>query len=63
MMIAANHGLWLQLMNQRVRAGKLPIRVRLVPHSVEPDAANLPIARQQLAQLPVHEIQVRFPIP
>ncbi len=63
MMIAADHGLRLQLMNQRVRSRKMPIRVRLVPHSVEPDAPDLSVVRQQFPQLPVHEIQVGIPIP
>src|SRR5690242_7152929 len=50
-MVAANQSLRLQLMNQRVGACEMPVRVRLVPHSVKPDAADLSIIRKQLAQL------------
>ena len=63
MMIASDERLRLELMNQAVGAGEMPIRVRLVPHSVEPDAADLSVIRQQLTQLPVHEIQVGVPVP
>src|ERR1700756_3488993 len=50
-------------MNQRVGAREMPVRVWLVPHSVEPDAPDLSIIRKQLAQLSIHEIQIRIPIP
>src|SRR5207253_3762965 len=50
-------------MNQPVSAGEMPIRVGLVPHSIEPDAADLSVVRQQLAQLSVHKTQVGIPIP
>jgi len=63
MMIAADQRLRLQLMNQRVSSGKVPISFRFVPHPVEPNAANFSIVRQQLPQLPVHEIEIRIPIP
>src|SRR5439155_26763973 len=62
MMIASDERLRLELMNQAVGAGEMPIRVRLVPHSVEPDAADFSVIRQQLTQLPVHEFQVGVPI-
>ena len=63
MMIAADQGLRLELMNQPVSAGEMPIRIELVPHSVEPNSPDLSIIRQQLSQLPVHKIQVSIPIP
>src|ERR1700693_1436413 len=40
----------------------MPVGVGLVPHSVKPHASDLPVVGQQLAQLSVHEIQVRVPV-
>ena len=61
--IAANQRLRLQLVNHGVRALKMPIRVGLVPHPVEPHAAKFSIVRKQLAQLPIHEVQIGIPVP
>ena len=41
----------LQAMDQRVRAIEPPVGVGLVPHAVEPDAADRAVVRQQLGEL------------
>src|SRR5437879_2855891 len=48
-MIASDQRLRLELVNQPVGPREMPIGVRLVPHSVEPDAANISVVCQQLA--------------
>src|ERR1700689_5182589 len=57
-MVAPYEGVWLQAMNKSVGALQSPVRVRLVPHTVEPDAAYLPVLRKQFRQLCIHEIEV-----
>src|SRR5207248_5545286 len=51
-----------ELMNHAVRPRQMPIRVGLVPHAVKPHAAEFSVIRQQLAQLPVHEVQISIPV-
>src|SRR5437667_10925988 len=52
----------LQPMNQRVGLWQTPIGVRLIPHPVEPNAANRPIIREQLGELRVKEVEIAIPV-
>src|SRR5437764_226759 len=52
----------LQAMDQRVGAGQPPLGIGLVPHAVEPDAADRTVATEQFGQLAVHEIQIACPV-
>ena len=63
MMIGADQGLRLELVNQRVGAIELPLGVGLVPPAVEPDATDVAVAAEQLAQLSVHVLDVSRPGP
>src|SRR6266568_8001313 len=53
----------LQAMDQGICRWQPPIGVRLIPHPVEPDAADRTVTCEQLSQLLVHEIQVARPAP
>src|SRR5256885_8391502 len=50
------------LMNQRVGLRQPPVRVRFVPHPVEPDPAEWPVVREQLSELGVEEVEVAIPV-
>src|SRR5206468_8772257 len=52
----------LETMDQRVRRPESPVGVGLVPHTVEPDAADRAILGQQLLELPIHEAEVAWPL-
>ena len=41
-------------MNQRVRRLELPVGLRLIPHTVEPDATDRPVVGEQLGELRIH---------
>ena len=62
MMIAADQCGRLELVNQRIRALQLPIRVGLIPHAIEPDSRDVAIVRKQLRKLRVHEIEITLEI-
>src|ERR1041385_8137039 len=49
-------------MNQTVRAVQMPVRVWFIPPAVEPDAGDLSIAGEQLAELIVHESEIAVPV-
>ena len=61
-MVGADEGLWLQLVNQPIGAIELPRRLGTIPPAVEPDAANLAVIGQQLAKLAVHVLDVARPL-
>src|SRR4029078_8409446 len=61
-MIGADERLGLQFVNQGVGAIQLPRRLGAVPPAVEPDAADLPVIRQQLSQLTVHVVDIAGPL-
>ena len=56
MMIGNDECGGLQLVNERVGLGEMPVGVGLVPHAVEPDAADGAVVGEQLAQLAVHVV-------
>ena len=52
----------LQAVDQIVRARELPVGAWLVPHAIEPDAADLAVIRKELAELGVHVVEVAVEI-
>ena len=63
MMIRADQRLRLELVDQRVGPIEMPLRVRAIPPAVEPDAADVAVVGQQLAQLPVHVLEILVEVP
>src|SRR5206468_6099005 len=61
-MVAPHQGLGLELVDEAVRLREAPVRVRLVPPAVEPDPADLAVAREQLLQLAVHVVEIAIPL-
>jgi hypothetical protein len=61
-MVVADEGGRLQLVDHPVRLREPPVRVRLVPPPVEPDATDLAVVREQLAELAVHVVEVAVPV-
>src|SRR6266487_2685927 len=51
----------LQAMDQGICRWQPPIGVRLIPHAVEPDAADRTVVCEQLRQLAIHEVEVAWP--
>src|SRR5260370_9670362 len=58
MMIAADQRRRLEDVNQRVSLRDAPVAIRLVPHPVKPDAADVAVAGRHLTKLAVHEFQI-----
>src|SRR5207248_11803249 len=44
----------LELMNERVSFGEMPVGIGLVPHAVEPDAADGAVVGEEFGELAVH---------
>src|SRR5260370_17797883 len=63
MMIAADQRRRLEAVNQRVSLRDAPVGIRLVPHPVKPDAADVAVAGQQLAKLAVPALEILLPLP
>ena len=62
MMVGADERLRLELVDQCIRGVEPPRRIGPIPPAVEPDAADLAVVGQQLAQLPVHVLDVPRPL-
>src|ERR1700729_775770 len=63
MMVWNNERGRLQLMNERVCLGEVPVGIRLIPHSIEPDATNGSVICKQFTQLSIHVVvEVQVPI-
>src|SRR5262252_9464426 len=56
--IAADQGGGLELMNQRICSLEAPVGLRLVPHAVEPDAGHVAVVGEEFGQLRIHEVEV-----
>src|SRR5438093_697445 len=52
----------LEFVNERVRFVELPVRGGLVPHAVEPNAAERTVVAEQFGELGSHEILITIPV-
>src|SRR4030095_2513670 len=62
MMIVADQGLRLQVVNQLVGLVQSPVCSGLVPPAVKPDAADFTVVGAQLAELVIHVVEVAIPV-
>ena len=61
-MIIPDHCLGLQGVNELVNLLKMPVGAEPLPFSVEPDAGNLAIIRQQFCELRFHKTDIVIPV-
>src|SRR5262249_12617773 len=63
MMVGNDQRGGLELMDQRVGLAEVPVGIGLVPHAIEPDAADGAVVGKELPQLAVHvDVKVSVPI-
>src|SRR5207249_306301 len=63
MVVAADERRGLKAMDEGVRLRQPPVRIRLVPPAVEPNAPDLTVISQKLGELRIHVIEVLRPVP
>src|SRR5579859_3630471 len=54
MMVGNDEGGGLQLVNESVGFGEMPVGVGLIPHAVEPDAPDGAIVGEEFGELAIH---------